>query len=73
MPSALFSSEALVFLKALADKLDEEKSIRVYNLYNDCAESKVFSDIESFAGKRRPVAVYAVGTHGGVVKNNKEI
>ena len=46
----------------------EGERIRVYNLYNDCAESRVFSDIESFAGKRRPVAVYAVGTHGGVAK-----
>lgn len=38
----------------------EEKGIRVYNIYNDCSESRLYSSVEDFAGKRRPVAVYQV-------------
>ena len=39
----------------------EKNGIRVYNIYNDCAEARLYKDIRSFAGERCPIAVYAVG------------
>ena len=40
----------------------ENGAFRVYNLYNDCPDSRLCGSIAEFAGKRRPVAVYALGT-----------
>lgn len=33
----------------------------VYNSYNKCTEVKIYSDIQQYIGKRKPIAVYAVG------------
>lgn len=38
----------------------EKNGVRVYNVYNNCAEARLYKDTASFAGKRRPIAVYAV-------------
>lgn len=39
----------------------EKNGVKVCNLYNNCSEARIYKDIQSFAGKRRPIAVYALG------------
>lgn len=38
-----------------------DRGTEVYNSYNNCADIKIYSDIRQYIGKRKPIAVYAVG------------
>lgn len=40
--------------------LRRKHDTEVYNCFNSCRDVKVYRDISDFAGKRKPIAVYAV-------------
>lgn len=37
-----------------------ENGIKVYNMYNSCPDAKLCKTVEEIAGKRKPIAVYAI-------------
>ena len=40
----------------------EEGGIRVYNRYNNRSEAQLCADFGTFAGKRKPIAIYTINT-----------